>query len=364
MVKRVIIAVSNDLATDQRVQRVARSLTGQGYIVLLTARVLPGNQPVNLPFDVHWFHLWFNKGPLFYAGLNIRLFCFLLLNGFDVVLSNDLDTLPACRLASIFKHKKIIYDSHEYFTEVPELVSRKWQKACWTKIEKIFLPGVNHAYTVCQSLANIYMNKYNVHFQVIRNVPHRIPKPITEVETKSNIIIYQGALNLGRGIELMIKTMCLLPEYKLWIAGTGDIEEELKELSRTSLVLERVLFLGRLTPGELNKITEQACLGLSIEEDLGLNYHYALPNKLFDYIQSQIPVIVSDLPEMRAIVEQYGAGEWLTNRSPENLATLIRNMSGDPVRMHRYHQNLAIAAQELCWENEEQKLIAIFKQVL
>jgi glycosyltransferase involved in cell wall biosynthesis len=363
MLKRVIIAVSNDLCTDQRVQRVAQTLVNHKLDVVLIGRQLQNSKPVTFLLPNKRFKLWFNKGPLFYANLNIRLFFYLIFHRFDLVLSNDLDTLAACRLASIVKRKKIVYDSHEYFTEVPELVDRKWQKRFWEMIEEWFLPGITHAYTVCQSLADIYNEKYKVPFQVIRNVPVRNRKNIDNCSNEPEVIIYQGALNLGRGIELMIDAMSFLPDYKLWIAGTGDIEQQLHAKTNQLLLNDRVIFLGRLKPEELNLKTPQAAIGLSLEEDFGLNYHFALPNKLFDYIQAQIPVIVSNLPEMRSLVEKYGVGEILTERTPEKLAYQIQQVIENEQKMLVYKENLKKAANELCWEAEEKKLLSIFESV-
>lgn len=361
--KRIIITVSNDLNTDQRIQRVAQTLAQNGYQISLIGRILKNSQMVDLPYSCHRFRLWFNKGPFFYANLNIRLFWFLLWHKFDAVLSNDLDTLTACRLASLLKFKKIVYDSHEYFTEVPELVGRHFQKAVWKCIEKTFLPGVKHAYTVCRSLADIYQKQYHVPFAVIRNLPFRNRLIIEPPKRKSNIIIYQGALNLGRGIEMMIESMQYLTDYEMWIVGTGDIERALKEHANNQTMGGKVIFLGRLSPEKLRDITIQAKLGLSLEDDMGLNYYYALPNKLFDYIQARIPVLVADLPEMRGMVEQYGVGEWLTERTPEALARQIKNLLENSTKIEQIDRNLAIAAEELCWDNEEQKLIAIFNKV-
>ncbi len=364
MLKRVIIAVSNDLSTDQRVQRVAQTLVNQKLDVMLVGRQLHNSKPITFKFPHKRFKLWFNKGPLFYANLNIRLFFYLIFNRYSLVLSNDLDTLAACRLASIIRRKKIVYDSHEYFTEVPELVGRKWQKSFWEMIEKLFLPGITHAYTVCQSLADIYSKKYKVPFNVVRNVPFKLDVQLNNGPEQMNVIIYQGALNMGRGIELMIDAMKYLPEYELWITGAGDIEHQLQQRAASLTQGGKIIFLGRLQPGELRLKTPLALIGLSLEEDLGLNYHYALPNKLFDYIQARIPVLVSDLPEMRALVKDYGVGDLLVNRTAENLARQIKQIAGDQTKYLLYKKNLEIAANELCWEREEQKLISIFDPVI
>lgn len=359
MTKHVIIAVTNDLVTDQRVKRVAETLQQNGYSVSLVGRKLPYSLPVNRPYHTHRFRLWFNKGALFYACYNMRLLWFLLWNRFDVVLANDLDTLPASFLACRLKRKPVVYDSHEYFTEVPELIDRKFQQNTWRLLERMMVPKIKHAYTVSEGIAKVYNELYNGNFKVIRNLPNYHSESGIKKATVS-IIIYQGALNVGRGIELMIQSMQYVPDAELHIVGIGDIEEKLKQLVKNEGLQEKVRFLGRIDPKDLYKITSQASVGLSLEENRGLNYYFALPNKLFDYIQGRVPVIVSNLPEMRSIVENYRVGEVLLERTPEKLAGLVNKMIENSEKEQMYHEQLDKAARELNWQVEEKKLLKIF----
>jgi glycosyltransferase involved in cell wall biosynthesis len=361
MAKQVIIAVTNDLVTDQRVSRIADTLLEEGYKITLVGRILPHSASLNRNYPIKRFKLLFSKGVLFYATYNIRLFFYLMVTRFDAVLSNDLDTLLASYMASKVKGKCVIYDSHEYFTEVPELVNRKFQQRAWESIERLIVPKLTYAYTVSGSIAAAYKKKYGTGFQVIRNLPTK--KNFNE-QVKENILLYQGALNKGRGIELMIKTMKFLPDYKLWIAGAGDIENELHALVTELHFEDTVIFLGRIPAQELYNYTIKAKLGLSFEEDLGLNYRYALPNKLFDYIQARIPVLVSDLPEMKLIVKKYKIGALLESKEPKVIANQINTLLNNSKEMELYQSNLKIAAQELCWENEKQKLLPIFDKAL
>ena len=140
------------------------------------------------------------------------------------------------------------------------------------------------------------------------------------------MIIYQGALNIGRGLELIISTMQFLDEFVLIMAGEGDISLQLKELTKELGMDDRVEFAGRYQPDALYLITCSCDLGISLEEDRGLNYRYALPNKLFDYIQARIPVLCSDLPEMRQIVENYNVGISTGERDPGKTQSVPRNM--------------------------------------
>jgi glycosyltransferase involved in cell wall biosynthesis len=298
----------------------------------------------------------FNQGPIFYAFYNLRLWLKLLFaRKADLVISNDLDTLPASYLASRIRRIPLIYDSHELFTQMPELIHRKRVQTVWLWIESSLLPKIRYAVTVSYSIATIYRRLYGTPFRVVRNMPERknwqAREEIRAVSREGQMVIYQGALNVGRGLELMIDAMQYLEEVRLVIAGTGDIDGELRIRAAEKGVGERVEFVGRLLPGDLTALTMQADLGISLEEDRGLNYRYALPNKLFDYIQCRVPVLCSSLPEMARIVDSYGVGVSTGERDPEKLAGIIRYMlkerSGGA-----WLEALERAAEELCWEKE------------
>lgn len=356
------------MVTDNRVHKVATSLQNMGFEPVLVGRILPESRPVERTYPTHRMKLLFRKGPLFYFEYNVRLFFCLLFLKIDVFVANDLDTLPANYLVSRLRRKPLVYDSHEYFTEVPELVNRPRVKAIWTKIEMALVPKVNAAYTVCESIAEVYRNKYGVDFKVVRNLPVRAKSSNSDPMTRSHritsdtpkIILYQGALNLGRGLEDTIKAMQFIDGAELWLAGDGDLTQNLKELAVALNLESKVKFLGRLPLQELNEVTRKADLGISLEEDLGLNYRFALPNKLFDYIQAGVPVLVSDLPEMRRIVEDSGVGTYLEFSQRSELAEAIRDALFNDEKRKVWFENMARAAIQLCWENEEKVLRGIY----
>ncbi len=148
------------------------------------------------------------------------------------------------------------------------------------------------------------------------------------------------------------------------IVGRGDVENRLKELARSLGLTQKVTFTGRISPGELYDYTVQADLGISLEEDLGLNYRFALPNKVFDYIQAGVPVLVSDLPEVKSLVLQYGVGEVSNAQTPAELGALFNRILNDEARIQSWKNNLKKAAAELCWENEEQKLLELYQAAI
>ncbi|CAL2078347.1 Glycosyltransferase involved in cell wall bisynthesis [Tenacibaculum sp. 190524A02b] len=349
--KKIIVSVTNDITTDQRVAKVCNTLHNLGYEILLIGRKLPTSKLLNRKYKTKRFNLLFNNGFLFYAEYNIRLLLFLLFTKKDLLFSNDLDTLLPNFIISKLQRKQLIYDSHELFPEIPELIQRPFVKKVWEKLESIILPKLKNCLTVSQSIADFYNDKYETDFKVLRNVPVKkeVQKGVFPFDTQNKkIIIYQGAVNLGRGIELMVNSMHYLKGFIFVIAGVGDVINEIKTLVNEKNLNNSVFFLGRLSPKDLKKITPLADLGMSLEEDLGLSYRYSLPNKLFDYIQAEIPVITSDLPEMRNIVSSYTIGQVVIDRTPESIAKQIESITNE-----NYSNNLKKAKNELIWENEE-----------
>lgn len=358
---RIIISVTNDIATDNRILKVAKSLHKSGFDITITGRKLKDSPEINLPYGIKRFKLLFNKGALFYAEYNLRLFIYLIFHKSDIFLSNDLDTLLANFLAAKLKKKKLIYDSHELFTEVPELVGRPKIQKIWKKIEKFALPRVDAAYTVCKSIADYYKNLYGIEMEVVRNIP--ICQENDCKDTKAGNIIYQGALNKGRGLENIIKAMQFIDNHLLVIAGTGDIENDLIQLVNELNLKRKVIFLGRVLPKELPKYTQTAVLGLSIEENMGLNYYYALPNKIFDYINNCVPVLCSPFPEMSNIIKKYNIGWLLKSREPKEIAKQINEILSNKDDYNVKLNNTRIARKELCWQNEEKNLLKIFEKI-
>lgn len=363
---KVDIAVTNDLTTDNRVHKVSTTLTDMGFTVRLTGRMLRKSTPLTpRNYATHRMHLLFKKGLLFYAEYNLRLLFRLLFSKAAIILSNDLDTLPACFMAAKLRRKKLVYDSHEYFTQTPELTNRPITRHIWEWIEKLLLPQVKNAYTVSESIAHAYQAAYGVPFRVVRNLPYRSNQtpnypPANQSTDTHRVILYQGALNLGRGLECAIEAMQYIDNTQLWLVGDGDLTMKLKALTQQLQLNDRVVFLGRIPFEELPAITGQAHLGISVEEDLGLNYRYALPNKLFDYIQANIPVLVSNLPEMKKIVELHHIGLVLKKHDPQIMAEQFRQALSNQSLRKLWSHNLSQAAKTLNWESEQHVLEHIF----
>lgn len=364
--KKIFFSVTNDIIADQRVNKIALSLTKTGASVTVIGRNLGQDYQLNENFRIKRFRLLFNKKFFFYAEYNVRLFFYLLFHRTEILVANDLDTLPANYMVSIIKRNTLVYDSHEYFTEVPELEGRFFVKKIWSCIEKQILPKIKYSYTVCDSLAKIYKEKYGIDMKVIRNLPvlHKEKNTGSARIFETKTIIYQGSLNIGRGLELMIETMQYIDNAKLLIIGDGDIRRKLQKTVMTLNLTDKITFLGKIPFEKLSKYTQQAELGISLEEKTSLNYYYALPNKLFDYVHANIPVLVSDFPEMKTIIDKYDIGIATGIRNPKELSELIRDMLFNRVKREKWILNTKKAQMELCWQKEEKILFDLYTQII
>jgi len=364
MEKRIYFTVSNDLTYDQRMIRICSSLANNNYEVKLIGRKLPNSIPfVEQPFQQKRLFCFFKKGKLFYLEYNIRLFFYLLFSKFDAVCGIDLDTLAPCFTVAKLKRKKLIYDAHEYFTEVPEVVSRPLVKKIWTILERNTVPKINYAYTVCESIATLFTKKYNTPFEVIRNVPFKKKSPEKSEHPKQNIILYQGALNEGRGLKQTIEAMQWIEYAQLWLVGEGDLSQKLRDQVQQLELTDQVIFKGYLQPHQLKDITPLARIGLNLLENKGLSYYYSLANKAFDYIQAKIPAIHMSFPEYEKLNAQFETAILLENLEPKLIAKSITELLKNKDLYKKLEANCEAAAKIYIWEEEEKKLLSFYKKV-
>lgn len=368
---KVIVSVINDLNTDQRVHKICSFIEKQGYDVLLVGRLLRSSQKMEeRSYRTKRFRMIFEKGPLFYAWFNFRLFWFLLFHRSSILVANDLDTLLPNYLVSKIKRKKLIYDSHEYFTEVPELISRPKVKAVWERIERFIFPKLRFVSTVNESIAQKYKEKYGLTLKVVRNVSPRWKPSVVKSKQELGIpegkpvLIMQGAgLNVDRGVEEAIRMMPLLNNAVLIIVGDGDMIPAMKELVDAKKWNDLVLFFGKRPYQELLQFTQQADLGLSFDQPTNPNYLFSLPNKVFDYIHTSTPILCSNVVEVSKLVRKYQVGEVISNFEPQSLAQQVQQILDNPSLIEEWKANCALAAEKENWETEVQQLNEFYPKV-
>lgn len=360
MKKRIVVSVSNDLGTDQRVRKQCQSLIERGYDVLLLGRHLPQSAPIERPYAVKRFRLVFNKKAFFYAELNVRLFFFLLFARADLYYANDLDTLPANALASVLRGKPLVYDSHEFFTEVPEIQSRPAVKKVWSFFERMCIARSGLVITVNESIAGLLKKTYGLPVvHVVRNVPdgNLNPQPATREDlglpTDAHILVLQGSgINVDRGAEELLEAVALLQGVVLLIIGSGDALPALQQRALAPDMHNKVIFKPRMPYAEMMRYTALADLGVSLDKDTNINYRYSLPNKVFDYAAAGIPVLVSDLIEVRSFVEKHGLGVVAKSLEAEALADLIDSTLKDEEALITFRKNARLVSASLTWKQE------------
>ncbi|HNY62512.1 MAG TPA: glycosyltransferase family 4 protein [Bacteroidales bacterium] len=369
----VTLSVINDLYSDQRLDKVCNSLIGMGFDVKLVGRRYWKSPKVKRVYKTKRIHLLFKKGPFCYAEFNLRLFFYLLFQKTDILVANDLDTLLPNLLVSKIRRKKLVYDSHEYFLGVLEIQHRAPVKWVWTQIEKWCFPQLDHIITVSQSIVDLYREEYGKEVHLVRNIPLlREYKPINKDELKlelgipldQKVVIFQGnAIHRDRGGEEIVQAAPYIEQSVILIVGDGDMVPDLKSWVKEHQLEDKVIFTGRVAPETLRKYTQIAELGVTFDKNVSPNHYYSLPNKLFEYIHAYIPIVASNLPERKRIIETYEVGVVIDDLSPQSVATAINGILQDPKRYARYKENCVQATQELNWQKEELVLQKIYKNL-
>ena len=369
MKRKIVVSVISDLVSDQRVHKVCTFLNTHGFDVTLIGRKNKHSLPLEeRAYKSERIYCWFNKGIPLYAEFMLKLFAKLLTKGGEIFLANDLDTLLPNFLIAKLKSKTLVYDSHEYFTGVPELENSLTKKKIWKSLERFILPKLRHAYTVNQSIASLYQSEYGIKMKVVRNVP--MLQPATEITNQlypagKTILLLQGAgINEERGAEELVESMTLLPEnFKLYLIGSGTCWNKLKSLTSELSLNEKVEFIEKLPFSELHNYTSQAHLGLSLDKPISTNYRLSLPNKIFDYIHAGIPVLSSSVVEVEKIIKGFDVGTTVTEVTPNAIAKAILEIFVNPDLYNQWRNNTHKAAEELCWQKEEKVLEEIFSAV-
>lgn len=357
-VKRIVFSVVNDLNYDQRMKRICSTLQENGFQCLLVGRLLPNSIDLTLEnFEQKRLKCWFISGKLFYIEYNIRLFFFLFKTKADAVCSIDLDTvMPGLAVAKLKKWKHI-FDAHELFTDVPEVVDRPMVQKVWKWVQKRAFAKTDLAYTVGPAIAKHFESLYGRKTEVVRNVPY-LKKALPYNPSQEKFILYQGALNKGRGLEVLLQAMQQIP-CTLVLAGEGDLSHSLRQLAADLKISDRVIFKGFIKPEELKVLTSQAWIGMNVSENAGMSYYLSLNNKCFDYIHAGLPSLINPFPEYLTINDMYNVGV-ITHPTVSDIVAHANELLTNEALHENLHRNCIAASQKLNWETESQILIKLY----
>ncbi|GAB3237097.1 hypothetical protein GCM10027346_28240 [Hymenobacter seoulensis] len=367
---RLVFAVTTDLNYDQRMQRICGTLAQAGYEVLLIGREWPASVPLTpQPYQQHRLACYFTQGKLFYLEYTLRLSVFLLGQRAAAWCAIDLDTALPMWLRARLGVQPLVYDAHELFTEVPEVVARPRVQRLWRWVENFIVPRASLAYTVGPALARVLEQRHGRPIEVVRNISlltDEMLPPAPAAAPPDGFILYQGALNVGRGLEQLLRAMPLV-RGRLVICGEGNLSGKLRDLAAELGLVQsgQVEFRGYVLPAELQQLTRQATLGVMLLENQGLSYYYSLANKFFDYLHAGVPQVVIDFPEYRALNDLHDVADLVPDLEPATLARALNRLlpGGDAARYQQLAENCRRARLELNWQQEAIRLLALYKDV-
>lgn len=359
--KKIVFTVTNDINFDQRMWRICTSLHEAGYDVTLIGFKKKNSPPLpDRPYRQLRIPIIVEKSKLMYADYWIKLFFVLLFRRADAFCAIDLDTILPVYAVSALRRKKRVYDAHELFTELQEVVTRPFIFRLWTAIERFSVPRFPTGYTVGQYIADVFREHYGVQYAVVKNAT--VQRPFTIPERKERYILYQGAVNVGRCFEYLIPAMKQV-KAPLIICGEGNFYEETKALVKEHGLEDRIRFTGYIAPPLLKKYTEQAYIGITLFEAKGKSNLYSLANRFFDYMHHGVPQLAMKYPEYERINEDFEVAALIEHPDPDRIAEALNRLLQDESYYRKLQQNCMKAREKYCWQEEEKILLHTYQKL-
>lgn len=285
-----------------------------------------------------------------------------------VVHAHDWNTLWIGWRAAGRASAQLVYDSHELATE--RNLAGPAARIRTRLLERLLVPRVDATITVCDGIADILSERYRIHRPVVlRNVPDLEADQSSDVsETLRGasglrsdlpVVLFLGGIQTGRGIESLI-TSLTHSTYQVVIMGpdVGRLATTLLSQAENLGVQDRLSILPPVPISEIIGIARSADVGVATFQDIALSYRFSLPNKLFDYLAAGLPVVVSDLPEMRRLVIHYGVGMTCDPDNPISIAQAIDQVI---IRKPEFAANALAASRELNWQAEKGRLLDVYR---
>lgn len=352
--------VTNSMHQDQRLQKICSALTKNNYEVHLVGIKKKPSLFTSREFQCHSIPVLFKRGPLFYFEVQLRFLLFLLFKKLDAVIANDLDTIPAAKVISKLRSKKLFIDLHEYFAEVPELEDKPIRKRIWNAIAKFGINKNSINYTVNASLAKIFGEIYNAPFAVVHNFPKYQDAYSNEAESKSFNLVYVGMINKGRGIKESIKAFQDLDHVKLSIYGDGDEYAECKALIDKLALQNRVVMKGFVPHDEIRAKLSNFDIGLNLLSGTSLNYYYSSANKFFDYTAAGVPSINMNFPEYQRFNNEHEVAILIDECTTDLIRNTLNSIVSNPGKLQELKSNCLHAKEKWQWNTEASKLVKLY----
>lgn len=369
--KKVSIGFLGNIFFDTRTFNLFQSLKGKGREVSFT-----GFDWLTEDFksveqdDIKVQKLTKNRySILFYIKFFFSQLKSLILKNADIYFAADFFSLPAVVLAGKIRRSKIFYDSREIYTQLPFHDDKPGIKKVYTILEGFLIKRVDCIFTTGEMDSEYLKKLYSLKETfLLRNLPltktNLLPVDYHmkyNIQKDAIIILYLGIVVKGRGLEIYFKTIQKMNNLYLIILGGGEHFQFYKSLANEMKITERIIFVGKVEQDKILNYTAGAFAGLSIIDNISTNNYYALPNKLFEYIMSGIPVIVNDLPQMKRIVEEYGVGDVTQEMNEDELIKILTRWKENEELYSSLKSNCLRASKVLNWENEFDKVYYIFE---
>lgn len=310
---------------------------------------------------------------LFYLRFSIKLLNTLIKTNCDVYFAEDFYTLPFLYFIAKIKRAKVIYNSREIYAFLGGHHNRPILSKVVGFIERYFIKKVELVLTTGEMDSEFLEKYYGIkNTLVIRNIP--LAQPINYkydfrkelgIREDKTILLYQGVIIGGRGFKPTLEAMKLLPDVCLVVLGDGERKNEYEDYAKELGLSDRIYFMGTIAQEELINYTAGGDLGICLIENISVSYYHALPNKLFEYINAGLPVISSNLPQMKKIVENYDAGIVVDDLSAESIASSIKKLINEKGLREKYSLNCLEASKDLNWQKEYERTKArLFESIL
>ncbi len=277
---------------------------------------------------------------------------------------HSLVVLPLCVLLKWVHGCELVYDTHELETETSR--SRGLRRLLSKRLERILIRQADRVVVVGEAIAEWYRSEYGLErVYVVRNMPYarpdrqqktRLLRERFGLTTGDQLFLYHGALSGGRGVELLLRVFSRLPAEKhIVFMGFGPLVDRIKSFEREHT---NIHFHPAVAPEEVPRYASSADVGLSLIENVSLSYYYCLPNKVFEYLNSGLPIIVSDFPELARLIEVGGSG-WKVSLSEDAVADLIGSLTDEAIAAKEEAVNRC--AREFIWEREVPTLLSVYR---
>jgi glycosyltransferase involved in cell wall biosynthesis len=354
----IVFCSTSIAAYDRRMQRITKALSDAGHEVRWISRYHKSSVRGDNAVDSESISCLFKSGILFYLEFNCRLLIKLLSSSEDCISGVDLDTLLAATLAAKLRNKKLIFDAHEIFYEVPELTGKPLKKWIWKQVARWCIPHTDRRYTVNNSLKIHHQEHYNREFQIIRNVPNDVGTH-DKTRTNNKVMVYLGVVNKGRGVEIAIRSLSSLTDHNLVVIGEGDEYEEVRTLAQSLDVSDRVDFRGYTNPDEIFDILDKCSIGLNMLVAESENYRLSLANKFFDYMHAGLPSVNMRYPEYESILSEHQVGLMIENYQVVDFIRAIEKLENNDL-YQKLSMNCNAYKNLYTWDRESKILISLY----